>query len=306
MPYCERCDVYYWTSRLQHAVDSNDDVHNPCVPCRLDFPTWLGLKEHWVQSPRHAYCQYCDDHFYDFGDLESHMESFHYYCSECKKVFVNDTGLHEHYRQSPKHHYCAPCRRLFISANNLNAVRFPLCLAFTSKANFVFQHMNSSVHRSKDVKCPFGCGGAFVSRSALVLHLENGKCSSGITRKEIDRYIHERDTHNVITDPARMIGGPSQDTIYIATERSWNGRCYECCLCHNEFRTLKALNSHLASPKHRDKIYLCRGPSCGTRFTTLSAFVQHVESDKCGVMKFKSVQNAMDQMFGQMGRLTMS
>jgi hypothetical protein len=32
--------------------------------------------------------------------------------------------------------------------------------------------------------------------------------------------------------------------------------------------------------------------------------VQHIESEKCGVSRFRAVQNAMDSVLGQVGRLT--
>lgn len=172
------------------------------------------------------------------------------------------------------------------------------------------QHLNSSVHRPKDVKCPFKCGASFVSRSALVLHLENGGCSSGMTRSQVDKYVRQFDTNNIITDPSRLLTGgssssSSQEITLIATERSWNGSAYQCVLCYHPFRTLHALNQHLASPKHKDKVYICRGAECGLRFNALSGLVQHVESDKCGVGRLRFVQNTMDSVLGQMGRLTM-
>ncbi|KAF8971851.1 hypothetical protein BDZ97DRAFT_1693153 [Flammula alnicola] len=291
MPSCNRCDRYFssWQAYHQHVANSSN--HNLCGNCELDFPTWIGLKEHFVQSPRHDYCQYCDAHFDDDKELEHHYQTSHSFCSQCWKVFENEIGLQEHYRQSERHHYCPPCDKLFLSASNLNS------------------HLNSAIHRPKDVRCPFRCGGQFVSRSALVLHLENGACSSGVDRATVNKYVRQYDTNNVITDPARLLAGGSgsanQDIRYYATAASWNGSGYECCLCHLVYRSLPALNQHLGSPKHQDKIYLCRGPSCGLRFTTLSALVQHIESEKCGVAKFKAVQNAMNGMLGQMGRLTM-
>ncbi|KDR85839.1 hypothetical protein GALMADRAFT_234944 [Galerina marginata CBS 339.88] len=289
MPSCDRCGRFFnsWPAYDQHIA--NSPRHNICDQCDIDFPTWVGLKEHWVQSPNHNYCQYCNEHFYDEEDLEDHFQNAHAYCPTCRRVFKDGVGLREHYRQSEQHHYCAPCDRLFNSASNLNS------------------HLNSSVHRPKDVKCPFKCGAAFVSRSALVLHLENGACTSGVNRNLVNRYVRQYDTSNVITDPARMIAGSgsSGDITYIASERSWNGSGYECYLCHNTYQTLAVLNRHLASPRHQDRIYICRGPSCSARFNTLSGLVQHIESGRCGVARFKTVQNAMDSLLGQMGRLTM-
>ena len=170
------------------------------------------------------------------------------------------------------------------------------------------QHLNSSVHRPRDVACPFrGCGRAFVSRSALVLHLEEGACRSGIDRSTINRYVRQYDTNNIITDPSRLLtsGSSSDNTKYYASGRSWNGYRYECYLCHNTYTSLTSLNQHLASPIHQDKIYICPASNCRARFTTLSALCQHIESEKCGVSKFKAVQNNMDAIFHQMGRITL-
>jgi len=287
MPYCTRCDRSFSSMRAlwQHEADSSN--HHICDDCDKDFPTWTGLKDHWVQSPRHSYCQYCDDHFPDSEDLEEHLKDSHHYCSSCRRVFKNDFGLKEHYRLSSAHQYCSPCDRHFQSASNLQT------------------HLNSSIHRPKEVKCPFRCGMAFVSRSALVLHLEAGGCSSGIDRKTVNRYVRQFDKSGVITDPSRLLTSGSEDVTYMATRASWNGRGYECYLCDNEYSTLKGLNQHLTSPRHQEKVYICRGPSCGCRFVALSALVQHIESEKCGVLKYRAVQSTMDSLLGQMGRLTM-
>ncbi|KAG6917372.1 hypothetical protein DXG01_002747 [Tephrocybe rancida] len=278
MPYCERCDRDFpsWHALTQH--ENNSPRHNVCDDCGFDFPTWTGLKEHYVQSPRHSYCQKCDEHFDDTYDLEEHYDEAHFWCRPCNKFFVNAFGLNEHYRQSPAHHYCVPCNRLFASASNLQS------------------HLNSSTHRPRDVPCRGrGCTQTFVSVSAMLLHLEAGTCVSGFTRRLIDTKVRELDRNNIITDPSRMIAGPSSDnTTYYATTAAWNGAAWECYLCHGTYRSLPALNQHLASPRHQDKIYVCPGAQCRIRFTTLSALCQHIESERCDVHKFREVKLAMD------------
>ncbi|RDB19494.1 hypothetical protein Hypma_013457 [Hypsizygus marmoreus] len=289
MVNCDRCDRYFRTISALHQHEQSSSAHNLCDECGIDFVTWTGLKGHWVQSRRHFYCQKCDEHFPTDAQLLAHAESEHYNCEPCRKMFKNQLGLKEHYRQSDAHYYCTPCNRLFGSASNLQA------------------HLNSSTHRPKDVPCPFkGCGHAFVSRSALILHLESGSCRSGVDRDRINYEVCRLDTDNVITDPSRLLTGPaaSQEVKYYATDAAWNGSAYECYFCHNTFRSLPALNEHLASPKHQNKIYVCPLSTCCIRFTTLSALCQHVESERCGVYKFRAVQNAMDSIVGQMGRLT--
>ncbi|KAJ7606977.1 hypothetical protein DFH06DRAFT_236471 [Mycena polygramma] len=286
--YCDRCYRYFNSySELREHKDISP-YHHICYSCQMDFTSWNALKEHFVQSPVHAYCQYCDERFDDQGELEYHYEWRHHYCRSCREIFRNVLGLHEHYRQSARHHYCAPCKRHFLSASNLTS------------------HLNSALHRPKDVPCPGkDCGLAFVSRSALLLHLESGTCKSGTDRQMINRYVRQYDTNNVITDPARLLtGGGGSDVTYTATSRAWNGSAYECYLCHLQCNTLAVLNRHLASPAHQDKIYVCPLNVCRQHFSTLSGLCQHIESKRCGVSKFKVVQNTMDDLVGKMRRLT--
>ena len=130
---------------------------------------------------------------------------------------------------------------------------------------------------------------------------------SGIDHCTIVKYVRQYDTNNIITDPSRLLtSGTESDNIeYYASERSWNGIGYECYLCHRGYHSLRALNQHLGSPAHQTKIYICPSPTCLTRFTTLSALCQHIESEKCGVSMFKGVQETMDSILGQtVGRLT--
>ncbi|KAJ7800778.1 hypothetical protein B0H14DRAFT_2218195, partial [Mycena olivaceomarginata] len=99
---------------------------------------------------------------------------------------------------------------------------------------------------------------AFVSRSALILHLESGGCKSGADRQKINRYVCEYDTQNVITNPACLLTcGDDSEITYVASARAWNGTAYECYLCHGCYRTLAALNQDLNSPRHQEKIYIC-------------------------------------------------
>jgi Zinc-finger of C2H2 type len=261
-----------------------------CHRCERYFPSHYALTEHLSKSPMHNYCVACGHDFYDAEDLEDHYLDVHRdtRCAPCNKIFKNSRGLHEHYRQSPVHasKYCAPCERLFQSESNLRS------------------HLNSSTHQTKDLPCPAGCGLKFVSRSAFLLHLEAGSCRSGIKRSDVNAYVRSRDTSNYITDPSRLL--TASDTTYYATGASWNGRAYECYLCPNEYRTLSALNQHLASPKHQAKIYRCPLTTCQEKFSTLSGLCQHVESGRCNVMKHRAVQNVMDGMVSGMKRLAMT
>ncbi|KAJ7862721.1 hypothetical protein B0H13DRAFT_2566106 [Mycena leptocephala] len=287
MPDCYRCSRSFNSYSALRQHEQNSPNHHLCDNCDKDFTSAKALKEHFVQSLMHDYCQHCDTHFDDSEELQDHYQADHHFCDPCHKIFQNEYGLHEHYRQSGLHHYCVLCKRLFQNANNLS------------------NHLNSSLHRPKDVLCPGkGCGVAFVSRSALILHLESSGCKSGADRQTINRYVRQYDTKNIITNPPRLLTVGTSDVTYVASARAWNGSAYECYLCHAGFRTLTALNQHLASPRHQEKIYVCPLNVCREPFTTLSGLCQHIESECCSVAKFKIVQNTMDDLMGKMRRLT--
>jgi hypothetical protein len=112
----------------------------------------------------------------------------------------------------------------------------------------------------------------------------------------INRLVRQFDTNNNITKPSRLLQGANEVT-YAARERVWNGVTYECYLCRTGCRTLAALNQHLSSRRHQEKVYVCPLNVCRVRFSTLSGY-QHIESRRCGVAKF--VRNTMDDLMGRM------
>ena len=87
---------------------------------------------------------------------------------------------------------------------------------------------------------------------------------------------------------------------------AWNGSAYECYVCGRTFRSLDALNQHLRSPAHAEKKYHCPSAwhGCGTEFKTLSGFCQHVESEQCGVWRFKGKMDRVIDGLGSGKRIT--
>ncbi|KAJ7622137.1 hypothetical protein FB45DRAFT_838338 [Roridomyces roridus] len=288
MPHCNRCQRHFHdTPALRQHVE-NSPNHFICTDCNLDFASSNELTQHYIRHRHHHYCQYCDSHFDDARALEAHYQNSHFYCAKCGLFCQSLQALHEHYQHSGLHHYCVPCQRLFQSASNLST------------------HLNSALHRPRDVRCPgHGCGLTFVSRSALIFHLEAGTCPGGADRRTVEQYVCEYDRQHVITDPARMESSSSTPptTTYMATSAAWNGSVYGCYLCHRGYRTLAGLNQHLASPRHVAGIYLCPLTACSARFTSLSALCQHIESGSCGVQRFRVVQETMDDLTGRMRRM---
>ena len=140
--------------------------------------------------------------------------------------------------------------------------------------------------------------------SAMTIHLESGTCVSGITRHMINDKIRAHDKNHLITQ--RLLtypraNGQSGRVDTWASEAAWNGRFYECYFCLKQFGSLQALNAHLKSPAHQQKLYHC--PKCATQFKLLSGLVQHVESESCGISRFQEVKTAMDRLTGALPRM---
>ncbi|KAF4612010.1 hypothetical protein D9613_004328 [Agrocybe pediades] len=218
-------------------------------------------------------CKQCGMKYRSQEGLRQHcIESpDHYYCEDCNKLCRSKYGLHDHYRQSPKHHWCVPCKHNFDSAQNLK------------------MHTECQ-HGPRDVECVSDqCDRKFVNRSAMIKHLENGICSSGINRSDVHKCVRRTDDEELIM----------KEPISVAYD-SWNGRAFECPLCDKEFDDVKPLASHLISRKHQDKIRLYTCPDCDSRFGLFSAFVEHVDSNKCNALSSYSLGNAIETVLEQL------
>ncbi|KAL3421507.1 hypothetical protein PVAG01_07952 [Phlyctema vagabunda] len=224
---------------------------NFCYDCNRCFRTRNGLNQHLENSA-------------------AHNQDEEWECDYCDRIFRSENALDQHCANSPSHPWCFECKRLFLSESNLTT------------------HLRSSVHMPATIDCPW-CDRAFTTASGLTIHLESGACSSGIDRGQINHFVKQLDRNHVITKPLITMSGHTniQNT---ASALSWNGSAYGCYLCPRRFRTLDSLNTHLKSVAHDQKIYRCPNITCRREYKLLSALVQHVESENCGVMEFSNVQ----------------
>ncbi|RSH93444.1 hypothetical protein EHS25_007800 [Saitozyma podzolica] len=247
MPDCDDCDRWFgsWNALNQHR--RNSPRHAYCFDCEEEHYTWNRLERHYRESYDHNWCEICQADFDDEEDLDEHREDDHEQCPRCD-AWLKDQAAYELHAED-KHWWCKPCDRFFNSGHNLEA------------------HRNSSIHKTKDFKCPF-CPRMAVSSSAMIAHLESGTCRSGITRAMIDDWAFNHHTG-----------------------------MYDCYFCSADFRYLQQLNQHLASPKHtkRDqKLYRC--PGCRAETETLSGLVSHVERGGCGFRQTRMGGAAIDQL----------
>ncbi|KAL1702126.1 hypothetical protein EV121DRAFT_210684 [Schizophyllum commune] len=209
-------------------------------------------------------------------------------CEECSVKFPSKEQLHRH-NIKQHHYYCAPCK-------------LSLCDEHALK-----QHNASLVQEPRQWACPLCASrkkskkkktkkqqekGKFKTPSALTEHLESG-VHPGVTRYHIIAATQALQTPAPVAlhatpgtysapAPMKVIGG-------VATKASsWTGTAFQCDKCEKAFRTLSALNQHLASAVHDELEMIC--PGCTTEFALTSALVRHLESGVCGTATYASVQ----------------
>ncbi|KAF7800182.1 hypothetical protein EIP86_011429 [Pleurotus ostreatoroseus] len=113
-----------------------------------------------------------------------------------------------------------------------------------------------------------------------------------VDRTIINNLAVRVEPRGVITNPARLLTGPSGDPSVpqpirtYATAQSFNG----------------------TAPAHDEEIYHCPTAydGCGVEFKTLSGLLQHMESECCDVRKFRNqVTKTLDILTAQMGRIAL-
>ncbi|KAK0189392.1 hypothetical protein F5146DRAFT_1224518 [Armillaria mellea] len=210
----------------------------------------------------------------------------HNFCAECTILLPNREALQSHLRASYHYNYCSTCDRLF---NSDRACQ---------------QHKSSRAHKKSDIPCSM-CSKKFKAPSEIAAHIESGGCNPNINRHHVCAAIHAMHISPPITI-TRRIEGPVDPVVHFsATERAFNGKAYECYLCHAEFSTLRSLNLHLNSLVHDANEFKCPQKRCGKKFKVVSSLIQHIESESCGLARFATVQMEAMMLTGQFAHLVL-
>jgi hypothetical protein len=201
-------------ANCQHLTGARDDGRShECGHCgkiceRLDV-----LEDHRIFTG-HCYCSECDLIFESQNALNIHRETevhaSEFRCCNCDISFEDMHALNAHMMRSvhrkpvqqnpPKkakettaviteNEVCTECQRTFESSQALQ------------------QHCESVKHKPlSSLSCPIGqgCRGIYTSPSALLHHLESGKCKSGMNRDEISRIVQASDHDNIIHSPPAL------------------------------------------------------------------------------------------------------
>ncbi|KAK0206083.1 hypothetical protein DFS33DRAFT_1312176 [Desarmillaria ectypa] len=186
-------------------------------------------------------CSQCAENFLTTKDWATHCKQVrdHNFCYQCKILFTNRASLHLHLQKSAHRNYCTICDRLFLTKQAYS------------------QHNNSLVHKVPDLKCAL-CTHMFKAPSEIAAYLESGGCNPNINRRHVTAAVHAMKVSPAISISNRIRGPTTVQHVHLAaTEIAFNGKAYECYLCHDTFRTLRSLNLHLASPIHDANEFKC-------------------------------------------------
>jgi len=301
MSQCSHCNREFLNENALHAHCRDRADHDYCELCERLFVNSNALQQHLSSAAIHQ--QDTDEEEDEEDEEENYDESDDYdyssdvddsdddsteddeeppFCTSCARWFVSREGLTQHLANSSKHNWCFICSRDFSSAAALD------------------QHSSSRVHKSRDLNCPL-CSKSFKIPSAIALHIESGACHN-INRHQVTAAVHSLKIVPTISITRRLRGaGNVTITSYSATELAFNGSTYECYLCHRTFRALNSLNAHLNSPAHDADEFRC--PKCKGSFQLISGLIQHIESEVCGMAKFKQVEDQTMALTSQFARL---
>ena len=192
--WCPHCDISFAN---EHGLQEHRSAlhENVCTSCNRIFSLIQGLQNH-QRAKSHLYCKECDRFFTNSQALQDHLQftihTSQYHCCNCDRDFKTEQALEQHLRD--KYHpekslECEACNRTFIDEDALS------------------KHLASVIHKPlSDLKCIASskCKATFASPSALIHHLESGKCRSGHSRQGLNQLIQQHDQERIISREPEM------------------------------------------------------------------------------------------------------
>ncbi len=219
---CTKCDRSFSSTG---AWENHCSVPHPhkCGSCSKAYITVRCL-EHHKRFTGHCFCRECRRFFSNPQSLAQHLESeIHvgqYHCCDCDRDFVHQQALDQHlefkdHSSIKKSLECNVCQRKFTTRaaldQHLHAKGHSLinnnhectkCQREFPNQAALDKHLASVVHHPlSDLKCVASsdCNQRFSSPSALIHHLESGKCCSGLTRRSLNQLVQSNDTDRIIS-----------------------------------------------------------------------------------------------------------
>ncbi|KAK4992149.1 hypothetical protein LTR50_001327 [Elasticomyces elasticus] len=236
---------------LASVRDHERDAHFACHTCTNVYATQEKLNDHQRHSG-HFYCRECLRDFATETQLLCHRRSLvhlsEHRCCDCNKRFKSEKALGDHL-DSPVHNHpdsaVAPKSSTQIATLSRptpqstvakDTARCVECKRDLLNYSALQQHLTSLVHKPlSNLLCPLstGCSATFSSPSALLRHVESGRCKSGMVRAKLNDLLLKCDANRILTSESVPVveeggdlrsrrsansgGGLLVDTSYAAT-----------------------------------------------------------------------------------------
>ncbi|KAF2813918.1 uncharacterized protein BDZ99DRAFT_567632 [Mytilinidion resinicola] len=194
-------------------------------------------KRHW--------CRRCDRGFVDLAAISQHQQNSgrHNICNKCYYDAEDWEALLNHYRRRRCYEVCDACNIAIIPGQMRQHLKDEFA-CFTCKKHCGNEHnleQHKIVHASADHEC-WACPRQFRSLPAMILHLEEGNCESGLSHLDLNESTAmSRQWPLIIVHEWRDILLARQDLS------QYRGMAFVCPGCELTFRKLSAFFQHVAS-----------------------------------------------------------
>ena len=194
-PQCPAC-----LKRFQNALDEQlhrkKTGHCFCVDCNLSFTSWDSHVLHLRNinhSPQYICCD-CDRDYPGSDCLKKH-------CCSCDTVYRSNSKLKQHFKAHPAHRLQPKAVRVEPEVNL--TYKCSKCeKKFATKGD---RKKHRATHKPpRTIPCPVGsqCTKKFATPSALINHLESGRCRAGMTRGTLNELVRRYDPEGYIVNHA--------------------------------------------------------------------------------------------------------
>lgn len=244
-PTCNVCKMAF--SSPIAAQDHQSAVHdnNRCPQCDGIFTTWTALTRH-QREQNHCFCGDCNKIFGSDSLFKSHLKSMkhstEFRCCDCSRNFKSSNALYQHLadkvHQAPGATRQKNKKKVFGEKDKVQSTghtqgspstvpgreECDICFRTFKDKEALEQHASSLKHKPlAQLSCITGasCRGKFPSPSALLHHLESGKCKSGMNYETLKEIIIQQDTERLITKPPMH---PVQDMLFSVNQRLLSSR----------------------------------------------------------------------------------
>ncbi|UKZ74263.1 hypothetical protein TrVFT333_001925 [Trichoderma virens FT-333] len=180
---------------------------NKCFRSNKEFTEHQALRETCWQNPvkdMQWHCYTCGEIFDSQAASDSHIEETGHvgviFCNDCPRLFKTWKAVLGHIRDKVHPEPFEPSKKS-------QKCNYEYCHRTFKDRKALRQHLKSVVHhpiwKMPCMAAKIGgveCNAYFSSPSAMVAHLEKGKCRSGMDRQKLNRLLFPQDNENRITN----------------------------------------------------------------------------------------------------------